>query len=173
MAETISAAASIATFLVIAVTAIAAIIQLRHLRQNNQLNALLTILRMPYDPVLHDALEFIDSELPDRLNDREFMQQLDKSPVNRKVHKELDALDYYERVGAYIKANLIDAGVYFDCSSPERYWDALKPVIKAMRSQRGPSTYENFEYLILLAQRWDRNHPEGNYPPNAQRLSLD
>jgi len=171
--ENVSAIASVATFIVIATTAIAAIIQLRHLRQSNQLNALLTILRMPYDPVLHNAFEFIHASLPDRLNDPEFMQLLDVSPVNRTIHRELWVLDYYERIGAYLKANLIEAGVYLDSSSPERYWNALRPVIKRMRDRSGPWVYENFEYLVFLARRWDDQHPQGNYPHRAQRLSLD
>jgi hypothetical protein len=91
--DTLGSAAAIGTFVVIAATATAAIIQLRHLRQSNQLDALLTILRMPYGPVLHDAFEFIDSELPGRSNDSNFMQLLDASPINRKIHKELWVLD--------------------------------------------------------------------------------
>jgi len=171
--ENISATAAVATFIVIAATAIAAIIQLRHLRQSNQLDALLAILRMPYDPVLHEAFEFIHTELPSLLNDPDFMHLLDTSPINRKAHKELWVLDYYERIGAYLKANLVDAAIYLDSSSPERYWNALKPVIKRMRDRSGPWIYENFEYLVFLARRWDDQHPEGNYPRSASRLSLD
>lgn len=171
--ENISAIASVATFIVIAATAIAAIIQLRHLRQSNQLDALLAMLRMPYDPVLHEAFGFIEAELPALLKDPDFMRLLDEIPINRKVHKELWVLDYYERVGAYLKANLIDAPVYLDSSSPERYWNALKPIIKRMRARSGPWVYENFEYLVYLARRWDDQHPGGNYPRAAPRLSLD
>jgi len=171
--DILGTAAAIGTLVVIAATAIAAIIQLRHLRQSNQLNALLTILRMPYDPVLHDAFEFIHAELPGRLNDSDFMQLLDASPINRKVHKELWVLDYYERVGSYLKANLIDAAVYLDSSSPERYWNALKPVIKWIRGRSGPWVYENFEYVVYLARRWNDQHPQGNYPRSAPRLGLD
>jgi hypothetical protein len=169
----IGALASVGTFIVIGATAVAAIIQLRHLRQSNQLNVLLTILRMPYDPVLHDSFEFVHAELPDRLNDPDFMRLLDESPVNRKIHKELWVLDYYERLGSYLKGNLIDPALYLDSSSPENFWNMFKPVIKRMRTRGGPYIYENFEYLVFLAQQWDRQHPEGNYPSRGERLSLD
>jgi hypothetical protein len=161
------------TFVVITVTAVAAMIQLRHLRQSNQLNALLTILQMPYNAVLHDAFDFITDELPGRMTDPEFMRLLDSLPVDRKIHKELYALDYYERLGAYIKAHLVDAAVYLDSSSPERYWNAVKPIVKRIRDRGGSSVYENFEYLVYLARCWDKQHPQGNYPKAASRLDLD
>jgi hypothetical protein len=148
--------ATFGTFVVITATAVAAVIQLRHLRQSNQLNALLTILRMPYEQVLHESFEFINVELPERLNDPEFMRLLDVRPVNRRVHKELWVLDYYERLGAYAKADLIDVAVCLDSSSPEQYWHVLKPIIKRLRDVRGPWVYENFEYLIFFGSALGR-----------------
>jgi hypothetical protein len=164
---------AVGTFLVITVTAIAALVQLRHLRQGNQLNALLAVLRMPYEPVLHEAFEFVNSELAHRLEDPDFMHLLNERPANRFVHKELWVLDYYERLGAYLKWGLIDSGVYLDSSSPGQFWEALKPVIKYLRDRRGPWVYENFEYLAYLAERWDERYPAGNYPHGAKRLTLD
>lgn len=161
------------TLAVIAATAAAAIVQLRHLRQSNQLNALLTVLRMPYDAVLHDAFEFVYHELAEKIDDPDFMALLDSSPVDRRAHKELWVCDYYERLGAYVKAKLIDAAVYLDSSSPEQYWKKLRPIVKRMRSKRGSSVYENFEYLAYLAQRWDDEHPDGTYPRGTPRLSLE
>ncbi len=104
-----SLVASFGTFAVIGATAVAAVVQLRHLRQSNQLNALLTVLRMPYEPVLHDAFEFVNHDLDALVQEKAFMDLLDGSPIDRKVHKEIWVCDYYERLGAYIKANLIRA----------------------------------------------------------------
>ena len=62
--------------IVITATAVAAVIQLSHLRNNNQLQALLTILRMPYDPVLREANEFVQAELTEALKDPRFRAEL-------------------------------------------------------------------------------------------------
>jgi len=160
--EAVTALASAATSVVVAATAVAALVQLRHLRQSNQLEALLTILRMPYDHVLNDAFNFCHHDLQERLKDPEFLPSLDIVPVDRQVHKELWVLDYYERIGSYMKYCLIEPEVYLDSSSPERYWNLTKPVVKRLRARSGPYVYENFEYLVALARPWDERHPDGN-----------
>lgn len=168
--ELVNALTGIGTFLVIAATAAATMIQLRHLRAGNDLQGLLKILEMAYEPAVQDAFDYLTHDFPERVKDPEFLGGLAKSPIDSHVHKELIACEYYERLGSYVKNRLIAAELYLDCSSPAMYWDMLVPVIAVLRSKRGPSAYENFEYLVALEKRWDALHPNGNYPRGVERL---
>ncbi len=160
------------TLIVIAATAIAAMFQLRHMRAGNELQGLLKVLEMAYEPAVQEAFDFLTSVFPQRIADPAYLQDLENDPVDSHVHKELIACEYYERLGSYVKNGLIAADLYLDCSSPAMYWNMLAPVIAALRKVRGPSAYENFEYLVVLERRWDARHPEGNYPRGVPRIII-
>jgi len=165
--------ASVGTFVVIGVTAVAALIQLSHLRVNNQLQVLLSIIRMPNEPELSGAFDFVVGELAHRLEDPAFRAELESlRPPDRHLHKELRVCDYYERLGSCIKFGLISPRLYLDNSSPDRFWKLLEPAIAIYRRKRGQTAYENFEYLVVLSRAWDRKYPNGAYPRNTPRLSL-
>ena len=67
--ETLSTAAAVGTFIVIAATAIAAVVQLRHLRAQNQLTGLLTVLARVEAPEFNSwvdgARKLLESRMPD------------------------------------------------------------------------------------------------------------
>lgn len=171
--EALSAFAATGTFVVIAATAIAALIQLRHTRVSNQLQSLLTLIEMPLQPRLSDAFIFVAHDFPHKMQDEAFRDQIENQrPLDRTVHKELLICDYYERIGSAIKYGLISADFYLDSGSPLQYWRILEPAIAIMRRNHGPWIYENFEYLAMLAERWEKNHPTGNYPAGGSRLTL-
>jgi hypothetical protein len=169
--ELVNAAAAVGTFIVISATAIAALVQLRHLRAANQLNALLThadALRS----IQRDSLDFVVRELPARLRNPKFRREIEDGSPERLVHKELVVCDFYERIGSYIKNGLLSADIVLDSVSPVLAWRRLEPVISIARRKRGNTIYENFEYLMVLSNDWDRRHAEGNYPRRAPRLEL-
>lgn len=170
--ELINMAATVGTFIVIACTAYAALVQLRHLRNGNELQGLLKVLEMAYQPAIQDAFDFLTHEFPARWQDPNFRHELEVHPIDSHVHKELIACEYYERLGSYVKNHLIPAHLYLDCSSPDLYWELLKPVVSQLRRKHGPSAYENFEYLVVLSQQWNKSHPDGNYPKGVVRLHL-
>lgn len=164
--------ASWATLLVIAATATAAIFQLRHMRAGNDLQGLLKVLEMAYEPVVQEAFDYLTGVYPQRVRDPAYLRELEMDPIDSRVHKELVACEYYERLGSYVKNGLISSEFYLDCSSPEMYWDMLAPVIAILRRVRGCSAYENFEYLVVLSRRWNERHPEGNYPKGLPRIVI-
>jgi len=171
--EALSAFAAAGTFVVITATAIAALVQLRHLRVSNQLESLLNLIRMPLEPKLIEAFSFCRREFPRMMEDETFRDQLvHQRPVDRSIHLELFVCDYYERIGSAIKYGLISEDFYLDNSSPLQFWRVLEPAIALMRREHGPWVYENFEYLAVLAERWDKQHPTGNYPAGVPRLTL-
>ncbi len=171
--EALGTAAAVGTFLVIAATAIAALIQLRHLRISNQLQGLLAILSLPYEPILHESFQFVSHELEARMRDPAFRHELEKPQVDRKIHKEMQVCDYYERLGSIVKNGLIPEDLYFDNSTPEQYWKLLSQVIAIRRRVRGPVAYDNFEYLVARSRAYDRMHPNGNYPPAEPRIEIE
>ncbi len=170
--EALGTAAAVGTFLVIAATAIAALIQLRHLRVSNQLQALLAILSLPYEPILHESFQFVSHELKARMQDPAFRRELENPQVDRKMHKEMQVCDYYERLGSIVKNGLIPEELYFDNSTPEQYWKLLSEVIAIRRRVRGPVAYDNFEYLIARSRAYDGRHPNGTYPPGMARVEI-
>ncbi len=170
--ETLNTIASFGADVLILATAVAAVIQLRHLRNANDLQGLLKVLEMAYEPAIQDAFDFLTHDFPDKIKDEQFRLELLTHPIDSHVHKELIAMEYYERLGSYVKNHLIPADLYLDCSSPEHYWDILAPVVATLRQKHSPASYENFEYLVVRAQDWDEAHPGGNYPAGMRRLTM-
>lgn len=170
--EVVNTVATVATFLVILASAIAAVIQLRHLRAGNDLQGLLKVLETAYEPAIQEAFDFLSHDFPEKIKDPKFRQELLMHPIDSHVHKELIAMEYYERLGSFVKNHLISTKFYLDCSSPDLYWDVLAPVVGAMRQSHGQSAYENFEYLVVLSKNWNERHPEGNYPKGVRRLPI-
>jgi hypothetical protein len=161
------------TLVVVAAAAVAALIQLRHLRASNQLNGLLTVLETWQNAQFQEWMEFVRDELPARITEPAFIHSLRKRPINRRVHPELHVCDWYEQVGSYMKNGLLDERSFLDIISANanEYWDSLWPVIAILRERRGPSAYENFEYLAVRGRLWNKKFPDGDYPRGTPRIA--
>ncbi len=55
----------------------------------------------------------------------------------------------------------------------DRSWELLRPAIAIMRRRRGPTQYQNFEYLVVRYRAWHARHPTGRYPADVPRLPLE
>jgi hypothetical protein len=154
------------TVAVIAVTAIAATIQLRHLRSSNQISALIRVLEDWKQPEFQEWIQFVRRDLPAKLQDPQFMEGLNEVRPDRSVHRELHVCDYFEQLGSYFKYGMLDLASFLDvaCFTVSDAYRNTAPVIEKMREQRGPSLYENFEYLAVQGALWIKRHPNGTYP---------
>jgi hypothetical protein len=172
--EIINAMVGILTMIVIAVTAIAALQQLRHLRASNQLTGLLKVLDIQQEHVFRESAHFVRSELAEKMNDPDFRSGLEKPAPDLTVHKELWLCGYFEQMGNYVKYDLIGEEAFLDqaCDVVITYWKLLSPAIEVVRSVRGPSIFDNFEYLVARADRWVSKYPDGNYPRDVPRIDL-
>jgi hypothetical protein len=161
------------TLVVVAAAAVAALIQLRHLRASNQLNGLLTVLETWQNAQFQEWMEFVRDELPAKLTDPVFMDGLRARPINRRTHPEMHVCDWYEQVGSYMKNGLLDERSFLDIISANanEYWTSLWPVIAILRERRGPSAYENFEYLAARGRLWNKKFPDGDYPRGTPRIA--
>lgn len=70
------------------------------------------------------------------------------------------------------KHGLFAENLYFDNNSPELTWENIEPVVALMRRKRGPSVYENFEYLVARSRAWDERHRKGAYPGGTPRVAI-
>jgi hypothetical protein len=171
--DLINTLASLATLIVIGITAVAAMVQLRHIRHSNQLESIIALRALRDSEALDDSFTFVADDLARCMEDPEFRAGLEgAAPPNRVVHKELRLCDYFEQVGGYIKLGLISPDVFLEFGNPGRYWDLCAPALELYRRRRGSTAYENFEYLAVLSEEWDRRYPDGNYPRGVRRMPL-
>ena len=147
--EIVNAMVGILTTIVIAVTAIAALQQLRHLRASNQLTGLLKVLDIQQEPVFRESAHFVRSQLAEKMNDFEFRSGLELPAPDLTVHKELWLCATSSRWATTLKYDLIGEEAFLDqaCDVVIQYWKLLSPAIEVVRSVRGPSIFDNFEYL--------------------------
>lgn len=157
--------ASVGTFVVIAVTAAAALVQLGHIRRANQLAGLQSVLSMLADPSVREILNYVRHDLSGRMQDPAFRSGLQEIPVNRREHPELYLCDIYNHIGSFVRSGLIDERIYLQTEwyNVTLYWRLLREAIAVVRKRR-PFVFENFEWLAAQAQRWQRQHPSGDYP---------
>jgi hypothetical protein len=166
-----STVASVGTFVVIAVTAIAALVQLRHIRRANQLAGLQSTFAMLQDPAVREILNYVRHDLSERMKEPEFREGLREIPVNRREHPELYLCDMYNHIGSFVRSGLIDERIYLQTEwfNVNLYWRLLTGAI-ALARESNPYVFENFEWLAVRAQQWQRQHPTGDYPASQPRL---
>jgi len=172
-AETLSSIASVGTFIVIAVTAAAALVQLRHIRAGNQLTGLLHHVERWESDTLQAAADFVETKLPAKMKDSEFLDSLWVVTPDRRVHQELRVADWCEQMGSYIKYGMIDEAQYLDLGAfyVSSMWDQLRDVIVIRRAATGTNAmFENFEFLAARAKAFNAAHPAGNYPRRVKHL---
>jgi hypothetical protein len=173
-AESISIALSAATLAVIAATAVAAIVQLRHLRASNQLSALLEILDQWNQPSLRLAYSHFISEMPAKVADPKYLKSLESSgSFDRTAYPEFLVFDLWEQLGTYAKYRLIDETMLLDIVASQvlSAWHRASPAIDAMRRRGGLAVFENFEYLAVRAEAFNKRFPGGTYPPGMLRMA--
>jgi hypothetical protein len=177
--ETLSTAAAVGTFVVIAATAIAALVQLRHMRSSYQIAALNELQDASQTPQYEEAQHFVLTELAGKLKDPEFRYQLGhraaRTAENRVLRGQVNVVgNFYEHLGLLVKTGLIDRELALDFWSGTTpvTWEVLAPYTAIARRAVGDSVWENFEYLAVLAQDWLAAHPKGSYPVGARRIGL-
>lgn len=172
--------ATFGTFVVIAATAIAALVQLRHARSSNLIEALAEMRQEISSPEMVAALLFVRCDLSEKLKDAAFRYQIANPAFSTEETKMARAYiarvaNYFDGIGALVKSGLAEKDVvlgssYITVGLALTMWNELNPAIALLRQTLDdPSAYENFEYLVVLAQDWKAAHPNGNYPAGVRR----
>jgi hypothetical protein len=173
--DILNAGVQIATLLVFGGTAVAALLQIRHLRASNELDALLRITEQLRGNELQDAFKYVQTELDAKVADTDYRRELSRRGfVDSNRHPEMNVCNWFNEVGTLVKNRLIAEATFLDLFSRlvTYYWKRLDPVIALLRRERGLGQYENFEYLAMLAERWETRHPHGAYPAGAKRMTI-
>jgi hypothetical protein len=172
--EYLGAAASIGTFIVIGATAIAAIVQLRHMRANNQLTGLLNVLSRIEDPTFNEWFDSAQEQIAEKMSDPKYRQSIENESFSRRNNAWLNLCNSYEWVGSLVKHDLIPEEPFMDVYSARLLyaWGIVEEIVAIRRRRGDPSLWENFEYLVVRAREWERQHPNGAYPPTVKRLQI-
>jgi hypothetical protein len=172
--EYLTAAASIGTFIVIAATAIAAIVQLRHMRANNQLTGLLNVLSRIEDPTFNEWFDSAREQIAAQMSDPKYRQSIQDESFSRRNNAWLNLCNSYEWVGSLVKHDLIPEEPFMDVYSARLLyaWNIVEEIVAIRRRRGDPSLWENFEYLVVRAREWERQHPDGAFPSTSQRLQI-
>lgn len=169
--EVLSTVASIGTFIVIGATAIAALVQLRHMRSSNQIAALNEVRETLESEQFVQARRYALEVVPKLVRDPAGRAQLGAPPP---MSEELESIrmlcNFFEGVGAFVRYGIIDRELACDIWSfvVTDTWENLEPAI-AIRRQKFPEVWENFEYLAVLCEEWQRKHPSGAFPRGQRR----
>jgi hypothetical protein len=127
------------------------------------------------------ALRFVRFELSEKLNDPAFRYQManpeNLTGENAQLRVYISRVaNYYDGMGALVRSGLADKNLLFDGSSTALaliMWKQLSPAIALARHSLGDSSlYENFEYLVVLAEDWKAAHPNGTYPAGMRRIDI-
>jgi len=170
--------ATFGTFIVIAATAVAALVQLRHMRGGNQIAALQELRQETEAPEFVAGQQLVLREAASKLKDSEFRYQLANASTRTDDNRTLIAGfvkvgNFYESLGLLVKTGLVDRELALDwwASNAAQAWEALGPFARILRRARGPEIWENFEYIVVLAQDWLAAHPRGAYPAGVRRIT--
>jgi hypothetical protein len=172
--EFLSTLAGVGTFIVITATAIAAVVQLTHLRAQNQLTGLLTVLARVEDPQFNEWVDGARTALAKQLPDRAFRRSILDGTFERRNNPWLNLANSYDWVGSLVKHNLIPEEALLDvyCARVIQAWEIVEGIVPLMRRRVGLAGWENFEFLVVQAHKWNAQHPDGAYPKGVPRLAV-
>ena len=171
--EWVTAAATVATLIVIAASALAALMQLRHTRGSNQIIALTECRETLESEQFQNARDFIVNTLPEMLRDPQIEAKLQLRRFPNELRSVSYVANFFESMGAFVRFNIIDRTIACDlwCGVVLSSWEALLPVIR-IRRRMSPGIWENFEYLAVLSKQYADRHPT-SYPAGMPRMPLD
>ncbi len=149
--EAISAGATVVTTVVITATAIAALIQIRQLKLATQLEGFLALHREYASPEMYAAREYVANELPERLRDAKYRDELEKGAAFIATHPELVLGNFWEKVGV-LKSGLLEPSLYLEMGAYRAIeaWDQLAEVVE-LRRRKEPFQWAAFDHIVKLS----------------------
>ena len=170
-----STIAPIGTFVVITATAIAAVLQLRHMRAANRVSWLQLFMSEFEGAELRPAFEFVRTELPRRLQDPAFREDLRTGRFERTRHPEITVCNFFEQWGLYYRDGVIDRSGFMRVNAwiIDGFWERLEVVVALVaHPEDGNLNFQQFEYLTVQARRWLARNKAGDYPKGVERIPL-
>jgi hypothetical protein len=174
VAEWITAIGTLGTFVVIAASAVAALMQLRHMRSSNQIQAYNECRETMESAEFRNALDYIATELPSRLQDPE-LPELIRRGLTGELGKVRLVGNLIESMGLFVRTGIMDERIACELWSSIvlRTWTALAPLTTLIRAEVAPGIWEHFEYMAALSRDFVAAHPEPAFPPGLARIPVD
>lgn len=179
--ELINTIATVVTTVVITATAIAALVQLRHLRAQNQISGQLALRQVLLDRDMFEAVGRARQEVPLLMQEPAFRKYVadyhlglaeDNERYDSLYGEILIVGRNLENIGNMVRNNLTDGRIFIEQYSPLVMiaWDAIEPLIRIRRAAtKTDNSWEDFEYLTVLARRWVAEKRSA-YPRNVARI---
>jgi len=174
--EELSALSTFGTLLIIAASAIAAVLQLRHMRSANTITGFLGFMDRWASPQARATANqvFNGDELERKLADPHYREVLSSGFIDAIEHPEIQLLDFWESLGMLVKLGYFPEDAVMESGGMAAYraWQRFMPIIAIIRRKRGPTAYDNFEYIVSRALIWEARHPGGVFPHNTPHLPV-
>jgi len=153
--EGITAASAAITTLVIAATAIAAVVQIRQLKLATQLEGYLALHREFGSTEMYAIREYVANELPKRLLDGKYREELESGAAFSGTHPELVLGNFWEKVGTLVSTGLLAPNLYLETGAYRviEAWDQLSDVI-ALRRKKEPLQWSGFDHIVRISREY-------------------
>jgi|ERR1700694_118409 len=156
--EALTAVGTLVSAAVIAISVIFALRQVNQLRRTAQLDGTMRIFAQFSDPEFIAARNFVLADLPQKLKDPLFVEELRSyKRVDLVKHPEYRVLLFLQLVGSLVKNRLVDGPGIFEFAqySIIRSWDILERVVLIQReSTNNPYMWGGADFLYTNAKRW-------------------
>jgi hypothetical protein len=155
----------------------AALVQLRHMRGSNEIAALTELRETIESPHFQARFRELLGPFQDRMNDPSF-RRIVMSEKRLSGMEEFQCAimigNFFENAGALVKHHIVDADLFCDLwgSNVIGAWSAIEHLVANRRVVTGPYLYENFEYLVLVSERFAAKYPNGTLPRHHARKKL-
>jgi hypothetical protein len=174
--DELSAISTFVTMIIIAASAIAAVIQLRHMRAGNAITGFLGFMDSWAGPRGRELASYVFSPaMQKKLQDPAYRTALATNPVvDRLANPEFQYLDMWESIGMFLKLGYFTEDVVMESGGQFAVlvWQTLVPAIALVRKGRGPTAFDNFEYLVSRAMLWETTHADGSFPKGTPHLPV-
>jgi hypothetical protein len=154
--EQITAVAAIGQLVVIAVGAYLAYQQIKSLRRQQEAELIQQIFATLNARDFADALEFVYNDLPKRLTDAAYVDEIVAGKATASSHREFMVMHFFNGLGLLVHAKMVaeDSVVLIVASPCVRAWDHVAPVVELLR-RRFPHAYTPFESLVARSRAID------------------
>jgi hypothetical protein len=180
--ELLNTLATITTTVVISATAIAAVIQLRHMRAGNQIAGQLALRQVLLDDDFINSMGRIRFEIRELVKDAQFLDYVrqfhlssakdDDERYDGPYTAALRVGRNFENIGNMVRNGLTDRRIFLEqyASLVVMAWEGTEPLVRIRREATGnDAVWEDFEYLTVLARRWN-SEVRSCYPKGVERI---
>ena len=169
--EQLTAVAAIGQLIVIAVAAYLAYQQIYRLRRQQEAELIQQIFVTLNAPDFAYALEYVYKDLPKRLTEAAYVQDIVDGNATASSHPEFMVMHFFNGLGLLVHAKMVaESPIVMIVASPcTRAWDHVAPVVELLR-RRFPHAYTPFESLVARSRAVDLTRIQERFRSETPQL---